>query len=436
MAKAMYTVVGGQTKKVKSAYCVVGGVTRKVKAVYSVVGGATRLVWKSGADYSFAGLAYITIQISSYVPIGTKAVVRKWNGSSFESGITSSVGTTYRNNSGVLSPNGELAFMIGENDSAGATFEVEKIDKDLTYSNDLYRPSNYGYLGDTYLDKGYIYAKNSGLLCNEDGSYFALITTAGADSYGNFQVKSKYQSLFSDPNYTGGAIFFFHRDGDTVTLDKVINGYDAFWADDFYSSTGSDEVIVFYRTASSSNSFRQCAFIDLKNQTITKVNSYNAFGSSDISVNWISSDGKYVGVTPYYQNSKVFYINNHTFTEITSCPSEFNQGNSQQHYCYNKERDIYCFAYSYLYTFKCTGTSVSYLGKCYYSGDYDLYGCLDASKNLVLCRDSYCAKVSYNSSNVPTAIVDTNSTWDYEAASSTNNGYSFLTGRLVDKEKL
>lgn len=48
MAKAMYAVVGGATKKIKSAYCVVGGVTKKLKAVYAVVDGKTKVVWTGG----------------------------------------------------------------------------------------------------------------------------------------------------------------------------------------------------------------------------------------------------------------------------------------------------------------------------------------------------------------------------------------------------
>lgn len=48
MAKAMYSVVGGATKKVKKAYAVVGGVTKKIKKIYAVVDGKTRLVWNGG----------------------------------------------------------------------------------------------------------------------------------------------------------------------------------------------------------------------------------------------------------------------------------------------------------------------------------------------------------------------------------------------------
>lgn len=59
MAKAMYAVVDGTTKKIKNAYCVVGGVTKKLKAVYTVVDGTTKLVWKSGGvdiTYPFEGI--------------------------------------------------------------------------------------------------------------------------------------------------------------------------------------------------------------------------------------------------------------------------------------------------------------------------------------------------------------------------------------------
>ena len=53
MAKGMYAVVGGSTKKIKTAYCVVGGVTKKLKAVYAVVGGVTKPVWTAGGKKRF-----------------------------------------------------------------------------------------------------------------------------------------------------------------------------------------------------------------------------------------------------------------------------------------------------------------------------------------------------------------------------------------------
>jgi len=54
MAKGMYSVIGGKSRKITKNYAVIGGVTRKIKKMYAVVNGVTRLIW-SGGEITYGG---------------------------------------------------------------------------------------------------------------------------------------------------------------------------------------------------------------------------------------------------------------------------------------------------------------------------------------------------------------------------------------------